>query len=156
MPPPRRQPPRSRRPRPQPRSSHWIHTPAGSPSRSPVVSDDPPTYYTDPALDTFGFPAPVVQFLQHSAHTNARTLCIIDATRNCELDCWLTRFCEAGLSVLEAGELETLLFEALPHEWRVALTASPSRRPDSPTLSVGGSESSLTMSELPSGNSDSD
>lgn len=156
MPPPHPQPPRSRVSRTQRQSSHWIHTPAGSPSRSPAVSDDPPTYYTDPALDTFGFPAPVVQFLRDAAHTNARALCIIDATRNCELDCWLARFCDAGLSVVEASRLETLLFEALPHEWRVALTASPSRRPDSPTMSVGTSESSVTVSEPPSGDSDSD
>ncbi|KAF7964988.1 hypothetical protein HWV62_1174 [Athelia sp. TMB] len=134
---------RPRTSRPQRRSSHWIHTPAGSPSRGPTASDIPPSYYTDPALASFGFPPAVMQFLQENNHTNARALCIINATQNCEIDCWLPRFCEAGLSTEEATRLKELLFEALPHEWRIALTAPPG----SPTPSIGTSESSLSASE---------
>ncbi|KAF7970979.1 hypothetical protein HWV62_22469 [Athelia sp. TMB] len=112
----------------------WLRTPLGTPPDRPPIGrqgsrnqhpiQPPPAYYTHPSINMFGFPEPVNQFLRDSGHTNARTLCMIDATRNCGISCWRARFQEAGLSPSQAKELQDLLFTSLPSELQGALEAA--------------------------------
>ncbi|KAF7977126.1 hypothetical protein HWV62_4744 [Athelia sp. TMB] len=132
-------------PRPQRESMHWLHTPPGTPPRISSMIGSPPSYYTDPGVTAFGFPPDVVEFLQETVHANARALCIIDVTRGCEIECWRARFVEAGLSLVDAQQLEDLLVQALPLDLRAALLASSSQ-PASPT-SPSATESSIEDDE---------
>ncbi|KAF7976738.1 hypothetical protein HWV62_5710 [Athelia sp. TMB] len=119
---------------PAPSRPNWLHTPLGSPpdhspigqrgSRNQHPVQPPPSYYTHPSINTFGFPEPVIRFLRNSGHVNARALCIIDTTRSCDVSCWRGRFREAGLSSSQAKELQDLLLASLPMELRRALDAA--------------------------------
>ncbi|KAF7984186.1 hypothetical protein HWV62_16878 [Athelia sp. TMB] len=127
--------------RPQRRSSHWLHTPPGFPPCNPPPAATPPSYYTDPDVNAFCFPPAVARFLRETVSADGRTLCIIDATRNCERSAWPVHFCEAGLFSSHAETLEELLVAALPVDLRLALTASSA--PSVSPTSLGTSESSI-------------
>ena len=131
-------------------TSLWVQTPIGPPHvlllevNNPVVlAPLPPAHYTVPlSTNSFNFPLGVVTFLW-DIDVGPRALCTISASRDYDIESWVSQFMGVGLTCEAVEALRDLFIEALMPDQLALLNSTVLSSPTASSVSIESSIDSM-------------